>query len=85
MIWVKWNSLEEFNAWHDIVKAELGLPKASVDADGNEIEGSLVITDYVLPTVVAENDVRACIAEEYAEGLEPSTDPIVSHYEAHTL
>jgi hypothetical protein len=85
MIWVKWNSLEEFNTWHEALKKELGLPKLSVDAEGNPIDNSLFINDYVLPIVMAENDIRACIAAQYATGVEISTDPIVSNYEAASV
>jgi hypothetical protein len=85
MTWVKWDSIEAFDTWHTGIKAELGLPKESVDADGNIIEGSLVSTDYVLPIIVADNDIRALIDYDYATDLEPSTNPIVSHYEADSL
>jgi hypothetical protein len=85
MTWVKWDSIEAFNTWHTGIKAELGLPKESVDAEGNTIEGSLVSTDYVLPIVVANNDIRANIEDKYATDLEASSNPIVSHYEASTL
>jgi hypothetical protein len=85
MLWVKWNSIETFNAWHSDVKAKLGLPKESVDAEGNTIENSLIITDYVMPIIVADNDIRALIDDGYATDLEPSTNPIVSNYEASSL
>jgi hypothetical protein len=85
MIWVKWNSIEAFNTWHTGIKTELGLPKLSVDADGNTIEGSLVSTDYALPIIVDDNDIRALVDDTYATDLEPSTNPIVSHYEASSL
>lgn len=85
VIWVKFDSLDEFNTWHETIKTELGLPKRSVDAEGNEIEGSLLITDYVLPIIVDETDVRACIAEQYAESLTPSENPVKSNYEANPL
>ena len=82
MIWVKWNSIDEFNIWHNAIKSELGLPKLSVDANGAEIEGSLVITDYVIPLIITDNDIRCCIDEKYQEGLEVSSNPIANNYEA---
>lgn len=75
MIWVKWTSLEAFNSWHEEVKAQLGLPKMSVKANGEIDPTAVISTDYVLPTIVAENDIRAFIGEQYAAGLEVSFDP----------
>ncbi len=80
MIWVKWNSLESFNEWHEIVKAQLGLPKMSVGKNGEIDPTATVSTDYVLPTIVAENDIRALISEDYADGLEVSINPIPADY-----
>jgi hypothetical protein len=82
MLWVKWDSLENFNNWHDIIKNALSLPKPSVDENGHVIEGSVIVTDYVQPTIVSENDVRALIDDIYSDGLEVSSDPYVSKYEA---
>jgi hypothetical protein len=36
--WYEWNSEAEFNNWHSEAKIALGLPKMSVDRDGNECE-----------------------------------------------
>jgi len=85
MAWVKWDSIQDFNTWHDAVKAELGLPKLSVDAEGNTIPDSIISTDYVLPIVVAANDIRANIDDERVNNLELSTNPTKSNYEANTL
>lgn len=82
MGWVKWDSIEDFNTWHDSIKAELGLPKPSVDAEGNVIENSVINQDYVLPTIVNENDVRANIGDEYATGLVTSENPYPSSYDS---
>lgn len=82
MAWVKWNSITDFNTWHDNIKAELGLPKLSVDAQGNAIPNSVVNEAYVIPVIVADNDVRANVAQEYALGLNLSQSPFVSNYEA---
>lgn len=85
MAWVQFNSVNDFNTWHDLIKKELGLPKVSVDAEGNEIEGSVIVTDYTKPIVVSPTDVRALIADELADGLTLSEPPIVSNYEANSL
>lgn len=82
MIWVKWNSLDSFNAWHDGIKAILGLPKPSMNENGEIVKDAVITDSYVLPIIVAEDDIRALIDEVYANGLETSVNPIVSRYEA---
>lgn len=82
MIWVKWNSLDSFNTWHDEIKTILGLPKPSINEDGEIVEDAVITDSYVSPLIVAEDDIRALIDEVYADGLETSASPIVSHYEA---
>ena len=81
MAWVKWNSIEDFNAWHNAVKAELGLPKPSQDAEGNVIENSVINTDYILPVIILDNDIRANVSDDYAAGLVTSENPYPSSYE----
>lgn len=82
MIWVKWNSLDSFNAWHENVKASLGLPKPSMNEAGEIVEDAIITDSYVSPIIVAQDDIRALIEEIYADGLETSMSPIVSRYEA---
>ena len=85
MAWVKWDSIEDFNTWENQIELELGLPKLSVDAEGNTIPGSLINENYTLPITVADNDIRASVQDEYATGLQPSSDPYVSNYETNPL
>ena len=82
MTWVKWDSIEDFSAWHEDIKTELGLPKLSIDQEGNIIADSVINENYVVPVIVADNDIRADIADEYASGLSVSVTPHVSNYEA---
>jgi len=81
MAWVKWDSIEDFNTWHNAIKAELGLPKPSVDAEGNVIEDSVINTDYILPIIVSDIDIRANVSDDYAAGLVTSENPYPSSYE----
>jgi hypothetical protein len=85
MAWVKWDSIQAFNAWDDAVKAELGLPKLSVDAEGNTIPDSLINENYTLPVIVADNDIRASVEDKYATDLQAADNPIVSNYETNPL
>jgi len=80
VIWVKWDSIEDFNSWHDVIKVEIGLPKLSVDAYGVEIEGSLINENYVTPYIVSATDIRANIDEVYATGLIKSETPLLNSY-----
>lgn len=67
MTWIKWNSLEAFNAWHDQIKKELGLPKNSIDASGQIKPDAVISTNYVTPIFLAEDDIRALIDDKYIE------------------
>ena len=80
MVWVKWDSIQNFNTWHNAIKAELGLPSLSVDAQGIVIPDSLINENYIIPVIVANNDIRANIDNQYATDLEVTDSPIVSNY-----
>lgn len=81
VIWVKFASIEDFEAWHDLVKTELGLPKPSVDAQGNVMPDAVISTDYTQPVIVAENDVRAFIDPIFSGDYEISENPYGDRYE----
>lgn len=74
MTWVTFDSIESFNAWHEQIKTDLGLPLPALDANGNEVEGQ-VSTGYTTPWIVSETDIRADIEEEYTDGLTLSENP----------
>lgn len=78
--WYKWDSIESFNTWNDGIGTELGLPKPSVDENGVVIPNGVENINYAQPTVVAENDIRALVQTEYADGLVPSETPYVYPY-----
>jgi hypothetical protein len=79
--WYKWTSLELFNAWHEAIKTELGLPKQSVTIDGSEVIGGVVTDKYTNAIVVADDDIRAVVEALYADALTPSQDPYRTNYE----
>ena len=82
LMWYKWLSIEAFNLWHEQIKQELGLPKLSVDADGNTIEGSLINTEYTTPITISVNDIRAVVTPDYASNLTPTESPYINDYKA---
>ena len=58
----KFNSITEFQQWHTETKNSLGIPDE-------------VTLEYTQGVVVAENDVRAQIADELANGLTECLPP----------
>jgi hypothetical protein len=74
--WYKWDSIESFNTWHSAKKLELGLPKLSVDAEGNTVANSVETDAVTLPFEVDATDVRAMVEDNDSEGLIPSTNPL---------
>lgn len=75
MKWYKFASKETFDIWHESVKNELGYPLPSYDLDGN-ILGEPYTTEYTSVVKVSENDWRTISDPIYAEGLEPSEEPV---------
>jgi len=74
MTWVKFDSIDSFNAWHDQVKAALGIPSSAIDAAGNEVAGQ-VTTAYTQPHIVSDSDIRADVEVNFIEGLTLSENP----------
>lgn len=73
--WYSFNNVEDFNLWHEALKVKLGYPLPSIDEYGN-ILGEPYSTNYTSVVKVADNDYRAVIKEQYAEGLILSEKPI---------
>lgn len=64
--WYEWDSLDEFDAWHTIIKAQLGLPKKSIDQYGQECLP--IIDSYTNAFQVADKWI-ARVESVYAENL----------------
>jgi len=62
--WVKWNSKEEFDLWHQAKKIELGLPYTKNT------------TEYTFFIVVSESDIRSDIESAHVADLELSSNPL---------
>jgi len=63
--WVKWNSKEEFDLWHEAKKIELGLPFSEI------------VTEYTFPIVISDQDVRADIETIHVGDLQLSNNPLL--------
>jgi hypothetical protein len=68
--WYEWDNTELFDTWHQEIKSQLGLPKLSVNSEGNEIFP--LIAEYT-EAVVSGSKVIAMVEEKYANDL-VSTD-----------
>jgi hypothetical protein len=64
--WYEWESLEDFNSWHEAIKAELGLPRLSIDQRGNLC--SPMVEDYTNCNEV-QNKFIAMVEDDYAQDL----------------
>jgi hypothetical protein len=72
--WYTWTTVEAFDAWHDVVKQALGLPKPGINAKTGHVDVTAAwTTDYTSIIEVVEGDYRAMvqesIAEQFSEGL----------------
>jgi hypothetical protein len=72
--WYTWATVEAFDAWHEVVKQALELPKPGINAKTGHVDVTATwTTDYTSITEVAEGDYRAMvqesIAEQFSEGL----------------
>jgi hypothetical protein len=74
MTWVTFDSIQSFNAWHNQVKTDLGLPLPALDASGNQVEGQMS-SEYTTAWIVSETDIRADIEDKYLFELTLSENP----------
>jgi hypothetical protein len=65
--WYEWDNLELFNSWHDQIKLDLGLPRMSIDNNGQECEP--MITAYT-EAIESEGKIIAMVETEFATELQ---------------
>lgn len=67
--WYEWDSIEEFNAWHDALCVTLGYPLDSYNQATGEIDPEAAkTTAYTSPSFVA-GKIIATVEDEHSEGL----------------
>lgn len=67
--WYEWNSLEDFNTWHEIVKEQLGLPKPGINqATGTIDENAVWTTDYT-SVIEIEGKFIGIVEDDFNSGL----------------
>lgn len=73
MAWYKFNSIADFNAWHEVIKNALGYPFPSIDANGNECEP--LNTEYTSVQKI-NGEFKAFVDDVNAAGLTLTSEPI---------
>lgn len=74
MAWYSFASKSDFKTWHENIKVTLGLPKLSVNIDGDEVLP--MVTDYTtLIESFGDNRLVAWVDDELAEGLTQTEKP----------
>jgi hypothetical protein len=69
MNWYEWDSLEDFNSWHEALCDQLGYPLTPVNqATGEPDETAQKTTSYTFHFVVGDK-VIAKVGEQYTDGL----------------
>jgi hypothetical protein len=68
-MWYEWETLDDFELWHQELCEQLGYPITPVNAKtGLPDETAQKVTDYTGPLFVG-NKVIAWVEEQYSEGL----------------
>lgn len=65
-MWAKFNTIEDFNAWHNEIKNTLGIPLQ----DG-------ITTSYTNAHLVEDGTYSAWVEPEHADGLTEGLSPVV--------
>lgn len=70
--WYEWDSIEDFNTWHDVICVNLGYPLDSYNQATGEIDPDAAkTTAYTSPSFV-DGKVIATVEEIHSEGLTPT-------------
>jgi hypothetical protein len=68
-MWYEFNTLDEFNTWHDALCIELGYPLQSSNQATGKIDPNATMTTAYCEAILVEDKYIAFIEEEYANGL----------------
>lgn len=69
MKWYEWNSLEEFNAWHDVLCDQLGYPLTPTNQATNELDLTAEKTTKYTDVYQVGNKWIAQVEDGYAVNL----------------
>ena len=76
-MWYEFNSLDEFNTWHNALCDALGYPLQSVNQATGEVDPDATMTTAYCEPSLIEGKYIAFIEEEYSKGLTPTDLRIV--------
>jgi hypothetical protein len=80
-MWLRWDSIDQFDYWHDAACAALGIPHPGSNAASGEIDEQAQWTTAYTSPVVTATDVRAVVEDHVAalvpDGLGVPCDPPV--------
>jgi hypothetical protein len=60
-MWYEWDSLEDFNSWHEAKCSELNYPELNQNGD--------LLTDAYTQSYLVEDKVIAFVEDEHSQGL----------------
>lgn len=66
--WYEWNSLEDFEQWHNNIKQNLGYPLGSYNQATGQIDLNSLVYDYTQPFEVNGKYI-ARVREEHSNNL----------------
>ena len=69
MNWYEWNTIENFNIWHDALCLELGYPIVSVNQLTGEPDYEAAQTTKYTSPIEVSNKIIATVEDEYANNL----------------
>lgn len=67
--WYEWTTEEEFNLWHDAIRARLNYPLASYNQATGELDESAPLTTAYTSVKLVEGKYIGRVEESEAEGL----------------
>ena len=70
--WYEWDSEEDFNTWHNAIKAELNYPLVGYIQLTGELDPSAPLTTECTAVKLVSNKWIGTVQEEHAEGLTPT-------------
>jgi hypothetical protein len=70
--WYEWNSQEDFNAWHDAIKARLNYPLAGYIQLTGELDTTAPLTTEYTAVKLVDGKWIGTVEEEQAQGLTPT-------------
>ena len=67
--WYEWDTQEDFNAWHNAIKAKLNYPLAGYIQLTGELDTTAPLTTEYTAVILVEEKWIATVEDEQAEGL----------------